>query len=151
MTNMTMTMDTSPVAKSKDVVAKPAAGVKAALVGQLVEQLTGVGGLLQRYYGLDLVDAGVIGGVVIGVTGLIGLLIGGRVLDRAARKLLTARVRVAAYSLAAAAVFALAGLTANREVLWQLVLFLSLAAMPAEGAFRTTFKSVWKMGLVRSA
>ena len=83
--------------------------------------------LLQRHYGLDLVDAGLIGGVVIGITGLIGLLIGGRLLDRAARRSLTARVRTAAYSLAAAAVLALAGLAANRDRLWQLVLFLSLA------------------------
>lgn len=83
--------------------------------------------VLQRYYGLDLIDAGVIGGVIIGVTGLIGLLIGGRLLDRAARRSLTARVRVAAYSLAAATVFALAGFAANRDRLWQLVLFLGLA------------------------
>ncbi|WCN83955.1 spinster family MFS transporter [Micromonospora sp. LH3U1] len=83
--------------------------------------------VLQRYYGLDLVDAGVIGGVVIGITGLIGLLIGGRLLDRAARRSLGARVRTAAYSLAAAAVFALVGFAANRDRLWQLVLFLSLA------------------------
>jgi MFS family permease len=83
--------------------------------------------VLQRCHGLDLVDAGVIGGVVVGITGLIGLLIGGRLLDRAARRSPSARVRVAAVSLAAAAVFAFAGLAAGRTALWQLVLFLSVA------------------------
>ncbi|GIF47167.1 putative MFS family arabinose efflux permease [Asanoa ferruginea] len=82
--------------------------------------------VLQRYYGLELVAAGLVGGVVIGVTGLIGLLLGGRVLDGAARRSPAARVRVAAVSLGAAAVFALAGLVAGPRMLWQLVLFLSL-------------------------
>lgn len=82
--------------------------------------------VLQRYYGLELVEAGLVGGVVVGVTGLIGLLLGGRVLDRAARRSPAARVRVAAVSLGGAAVFALAGLVAGQQMLWQLVLFLSL-------------------------
>lgn len=34
--------------------------------------------VLQRYYGLSLVGAGLVGGVVVGVTGLIGLFAGGR-------------------------------------------------------------------------
>ena len=55
MTDLTMTVDTFAVAKSKDVVGTQADGVDAALVGQLVEQaraaglqLTGEGGLLQQ-------------------------------------------------------------------------------------------------------
>lgn len=85
--------------------------------------------VLQRYYGLSLVAAGAVGGVVVGVTGLIGLLAGGRVLDRAARRSPEARVQVAAVSLAAAAVFSFAGLAAGRAALWQLVVFLSLGYM----------------------
>lgn len=85
--------------------------------------------VLQRYYGLSLVAAGAVGGVVVGVTGLIGLLAGGRVLDRAARRSPEARVQVAAVSLAAAAVFSFAGLAAGRGALWQLVVFLSLGYM----------------------
>jgi putative transposase len=55
MTDMTMTVDTSAVAKKNDAAATPADGVDAVLVGQLVEQaraaglqLTGEGGLLQQ-------------------------------------------------------------------------------------------------------
>lgn len=83
--------------------------------------------VLQRYYGLDLVTAGAVGGVVIGLTGLIGLLIGGRTLDAAARRSPTARVQVAVISLAGAAVFAAAGLAAGAHALWQLMLFLSIS------------------------
>ncbi|WP_327308588.1 MFS transporter [Streptomyces sp. NBC_01298] len=82
--------------------------------------------VLQRYYGLSLVGAGLVGGVVVGVTGLIGLFAGGRLLDRAARRSSEARVRAAALSLAGAAVFSFAGLLAGRGALWQLVAFLSL-------------------------
>ncbi|MFB6552461.1 spinster family MFS transporter [Streptomyces sp. NPDC056405] len=82
--------------------------------------------VLQRYYGLGLVSAGAVGGVVVGVTGLIGLLVGGRALDRAARKSPAARVQVAAVSLVGAAVFSFAGLAADQGALWQLLVFLSL-------------------------
>lgn len=82
--------------------------------------------VLQRYYGLDLVGAGAIGGVVIGITGLIGLLLGGRVLDLAARRSPASRAGVAAICLAGAAVLSFAGLAAGQQMLWQLVLFLSL-------------------------
>ncbi|MFZ3492868.1 spinster family MFS transporter [Streptomyces sp. 5.8] len=85
--------------------------------------------VLQRYYGLSLVTAGLVGGVVVGVTGLIGLLTGGRVLDRAARRSPEARVRASALCLGLAALFSLAGLAAGRGAAWQLVVFLSLGYM----------------------
>jgi len=83
--------------------------------------------VLQRYYGLGLVTAGLISGVVIGITGLIGLVIGGRLLDRAARRSSSARVLVAALCLIVAAPLALIAFAAGQSVLWQLVLFLSLS------------------------
>ncbi|CAM5671111.1 Sialic acid transporter NanT [Streptomyces avidinii] len=82
--------------------------------------------VLQRYHGLSLVNAGVVGGIVVGETGLVGLVAGGRVLDRAARRSPEARVRVSAFSLLGAAVFSLAGLAAGQGALWQFVVFLSL-------------------------
>ncbi|MCX4781975.1 spinster family MFS transporter [Streptomyces sp. NBC_01264] len=82
--------------------------------------------VLQRYHGLSLVGAGAVGGIVVGVTGFVGLFAGGRILDRAARTSPEARVRVAAYSLFGAAALSLAGLAAGRGALWQFVVFLSL-------------------------
>ncbi|WP_433062808.1 spinster family MFS transporter [Dactylosporangium sp. CS-033363] len=82
--------------------------------------------VVQRYYGLGLVDAGLVGGAVIGVTGLLGLLVGGRLLDRAARRSPAARVVVAAVCLAGAALCSLAGLAAGKGALWQLIVLLGL-------------------------
>ncbi|MFK4122436.1 spinster family MFS transporter [Streptomyces longwoodensis] len=82
--------------------------------------------VLQRYYDLSLVGASLVGGVIVGVTGLIGLFTGGHVLDRAARRSPEARVRVAALSLVGAVPLSLAGLAAGRGALWQLVVCLSL-------------------------
>lgn len=82
--------------------------------------------VLQRYYGLALVPAAILSGVVIGVTGLIGLLIGGRLLDRAATRSAAARARISGITLAAAAVLSGIGLAAGQGALWQLVVFLGL-------------------------
>lgn len=82
--------------------------------------------VLQRYYGLDLVPAALMSGVIIGVTGLIGLLIGGRVLDRASNHSASRRVIFSAISLVLAAILSFIGLTAGQGSLWQLVVFLGL-------------------------
>ncbi len=82
--------------------------------------------VLQRYYGLGLVPAAILSGIVIGVTGLIGLLIGGRLLDRAAARSAAARARISGFTLAAAAVLSGVGLAAGQDSLWQLVIFLGL-------------------------
>lgn len=52
--------------------------------------------LFQRYFGASLTGAAVLTGVVVGVTGLVGLLVGGWVSDRAARRSTGARVLVGA-------------------------------------------------------
>ncbi len=82
--------------------------------------------VLQRYYGLDLITAGLVGGVVIGLTGLLGLVIGGPLLDRAARRSPGARVWLSGILLIAAAAASLVGLSARQGALWQLVVFLGL-------------------------
>ncbi|MDQ2795621.1 MAG: MFS transporter, partial [Actinomycetota bacterium] len=83
--------------------------------------------VLQRYYGLSLVSAASVSGVIIGVMGLLGLVIGGRLCDRAAQRSASARVRFAALCLLVAAPLAYLGLAAGQAALWQLVAFLSLA------------------------
>jgi MFS transporter, Spinster family, sphingosine-1-phosphate transporter len=83
--------------------------------------------VLQRYYGLSLVTAGLVSGVVIGIAGLIGLILGGRLLDRAAKRSVGTRVLFAALSLIVAAPLALLGFAAGPAALGQLVLFLSLS------------------------
>ena len=82
--------------------------------------------VLQRYYGLELVPAALTGGVVIGITGLIGLLIGGRLVDRGAKASPSRRTLIAAITLVGAAVFSLIGLAAAQNSLWQLVVFLGI-------------------------
>lgn len=82
--------------------------------------------VLQRYYGLELVPAALLSGVVIGVAGFIGLIIGGRTLDRAARISAGRRVLVGAISLVLAAVMSVIGLAAAQGALWQLIVFASL-------------------------
>ncbi|GGF21334.1 spinster family MFS transporter [Subtercola lobariae] len=83
--------------------------------------------VLQRYYGLDLVSAAAVSGVVIGIGGLIGLLLGGWVTDRVAKTSIARRVMVAAVCLLVAAPLAYIGLSASSSVLGQLVLFLALS------------------------
>ena len=82
--------------------------------------------VLQRYYGLELIPAALTGGVVIGIMGLIGLLIGGRLLDRGAGTNPARRVIIAAAALLGAAMFAWVGLAAAQTSLWQLVVFLGI-------------------------
>jgi MFS family permease len=83
--------------------------------------------VLQRYYGLSLVNAAAVSGVVIGIGGLVGLLLGGLVTDRVSKTSVARRVVVAAICLLVAAPLAYFGLSAAQSVLWQLVLFLALS------------------------
>lgn len=55
--------------------------------------------LLQRYYGMSLVSAAANTGIILGLTGLIGLLAGGLVAERAARRSPRSRLMVGAVSL----------------------------------------------------
>ncbi|MGX6602954.1 spinster family MFS transporter [Micromonosporaceae bacterium Da 78-11] len=52
--------------------------------------------LFQRYFGTSLATGAVLTGVTIGLTGLVGLLVGGRIADRAGRSSPAGRVRVGA-------------------------------------------------------
>lgn len=85
--------------------------------------------VLQRYYGLSLTEAGAAGGLVLGVSGLVGLLVAGPVLDRARTRSGVRRDMVAVVCLAAAAVLALVGLSAGREGFAMFIAFMSLSYM----------------------
>lgn len=83
--------------------------------------------VLQRYFGLSLTEAGAAGGLVLGVSGLVGLLVAGPVLDRARARSGVRRDLVAVVCLAAAAVFALVGLSAGRGGVGVFIAFMSLS------------------------
>lgn len=83
--------------------------------------------VLQRYFGLSLTEAGAAGGLVLGVSGLVGLLVAGPVLDRARARSGVRRDLVAVVCLAAAAVFALVGLSAGRDAVAVFVGFMGLS------------------------
>ena len=97
--------------------------------------------LLQRYFHLPLGRASMSTGLVIGVTGVIGLLIGGQLADRASRRSPRARllVGVAGLSLAAPLVFIALLMPRHRPMLFALILgigwmfnyFMSTAWVPA--------------------
>lgn len=85
--------------------------------------------VLQRYFGLSLTEAGAAGGLVLGASGLVGLLVAGPVLDRARTRSGVRRDMVAVVCLAAAAVLALAGLSAGRDAVSVFIVFMSLSYM----------------------
>ncbi|QJY46065.1 spinster family MFS transporter [Pseudonocardia broussonetiae] len=58
--------------------------------------------LFQRYFGLSLTQSAVNAGIVLGLTGLVGLALGGAAADRAARRSRRGRLLVAAVSLSLA-------------------------------------------------
>ncbi|MER5325919.1 spinster family MFS transporter [Streptosporangium roseum] len=66
--------------------------------------------LLQRYFGLAIGAASLSAGIILGLTGIGGLLLGGIVADRAGRRSLQARMTVGAAGLVAAAPLTLAAL-----------------------------------------
>ena len=83
--------------------------------------------VLGRTFGLGIITAGLLAGFVIGVMGLVGLLIGGPLRDRAGRRSPGTRNLVTAIALVAAAIFAALGLIAGPGALVQFMVFISLA------------------------
>lgn len=66
--------------------------------------------MLQRYFGLGIGPASLSAGLILGVTGIFGLVLGGIAADRASRRSLRARLCVGTAGLAMAAPFTLAAL-----------------------------------------
>lgn len=82
--------------------------------------------LFQRYFGLQLTTAAIYAGIVLGVAGLIGLLVGGAVADRASRTCPQKRVAVGAISLFAAAPLTWVALSLSPASVGLFVTFFSL-------------------------
>ncbi|MEQ3553840.1 MFS transporter [Pseudonocardia nematodicida] len=78
--------------------------------------------LFQRYFGASLTGAAVLTGVVVGVTGLVGLVVGGRLSDRAARRSPGARVLVGAVATLVSVPLTLLALTVGPEATGTFVL-----------------------------
>jgi MFS family permease len=97
--------------------------------------------LLQRYFGLGIGPASLSAGLILGVTGIFGLLLGGIAADRASRRSLRARLTVGAAGLAMAAPFTLAALLVPHTAAtafvalfaagWFFQYFFGTAALPA--------------------
>ena len=97
--------------------------------------------LLQRYFGLGIGPASLSAGLILGVTGIFGLVIGGIAADRASRRSLRARLTVGAAGLAAAAPLTLAALSMPHTAAmafvalfaagWFFQYFFGTAALPA--------------------
>lgn len=97
--------------------------------------------LLGRYFGLEIGSASLSAGIILGLTGIVGLLLGGFLADRAARRSLQARLMVGSVGLVLAAPFTLAALligpggasafTALFAIGWFFQYFFGTAALPA--------------------
>ena len=97
--------------------------------------------LLQRYFGLAIGPASLSAGVILGVTGIFGLILGGIAADRASRRSLQARLMVGVAGLATAAPFTLAALLVPHTAAaafvalfaagWFFQYFFGTAALPA--------------------
>ncbi|WHT23409.1 MFS transporter [Crossiella sp. CA-258035] len=80
--------------------------------------------LFQRYFGTSLATGGMLTGVVIGVTGLAGLIVGGRIADRASHHSPAGRVYTGAIALLLAAPLTFAALSLGPDsVGWFVLLF----------------------------
>jgi MFS family permease len=97
--------------------------------------------LLQRYFDLSIGAASVSAGLILGVTGIVGLVVGGTVADRASRRSLRARLTVGAIGLGLAAPLTLAALLVDHTAAvafvglfaagWFFQYFFGTAAFPA--------------------
>lgn len=97
--------------------------------------------LFQRYFGLSLTDAALHAGVVLGLTGILGLLVGGTIADRASRRSRRSRILVGAVALLTSAPLAFLAfqLSNNQSTLfvavfslaWFLQSFFHTTALPA--------------------
>src|SRR5207344_763625 len=98
--------------------------------------------LFQRYFGLALTQAAVLTGVVVGLTGLVGLVAGGVVADRAGRRSVAARVLVGAVATLGAAVLTFFALRVDPESAGAFVVLFGLGWLLQYLYFTSAFPAV---------
>jgi MFS family permease len=98
--------------------------------------------LLQRYFGVGLATAGVLYGVVLGLTGVVGLLVGGWLADRARRRSERARMSFGAGSVLAAAPLALLSFLVGPGSLGLFLVVLGASMVLSYGMFTTVYAGI---------
>jgi MFS family permease len=98
--------------------------------------------LLQRAFGLGLAEAGALTGAVVGLTGLAGLLIGGRIAERAARRSPARRLLVGAAGVGLAVPLTFAGLAMGTDATLPYALAFGTGWLLAHLFFPTFFPAI---------
>ncbi len=98
--------------------------------------------LFQRYFGLSLTHAAVITGCVVGVTGLIGLVLGGMVADRAHQRLAGGRLLFGAISLFISSIFIAIALYLGNQSLTAVVILLSIGWLASYNYYTTVYPAI---------
>jgi MFS family permease len=88
--------------------------------------------LLQRYFGLSIGLSSLGAGLILGAAGVLGLILGGQLADRAARRSLRARVTVGAIAVSVSVPLVLLALLAPPTAPWVFIALFALGAMFAQ-------------------
>ena len=98
--------------------------------------------LFQRYFGLSLTHAAIITGCIVGVTGLIGLVVGGIIADRAHQRLAGGRLLFGAISLFVSAMLIGIALYLGNDSLSAVVILLSLGWLASYNYYTTVYPAI---------
>lgn len=98
--------------------------------------------LLQRYFGIGLANASLTYGIVVGLTGVVGLPVGGLLADRARRRSEQSRLLFGAVSVGLSAPFALTALLVGRGGAVMFAVALSVSMLFSYSMFSSVFASI---------
>lgn len=98
--------------------------------------------LFQRFFGLSLTQSAVITGLIVGATGLVGLLLGGFIADKAHQRLAGGRLFFGAISLALAGLFVGIALYLGNDSLTAVVILLCLGWLVSYNYYTTVYPAI---------
>lgn len=98
--------------------------------------------LFQRYFGLSLTQAAMITGCIVGVTGLLGLVVGGIFSDRAHQRLAGGRLVFGAISLFISSIFIGIALYLGHDSLTAVVILLSMGWLASYNYYTTVYPAI---------